>query len=81
MSRASAAAIRRVEELGGKITTSFLSAAEKQFCARPEKFAVPPRPSIPRDMQLMRHYLSESKRGNLTLEKVGKRAIIRLKQA
>ncbi|KAI9002580.1 ribosomal protein L18e/L15P [Hyaloraphidium curvatum] len=80
VAKVSAQAIRRIEELGGKVVTSHLTRAERLYYARPDKFAVPPRPSIPRDMNLLRHYLAESKRGNLTLEKVGERAIIRLKK-
>lgn len=79
VTRASANAIRRVEELGGKIVTSSLSPAERQYHLRPERFAIPPRPSIPMDLNVVKHYISPAKRGNLELEKVGQRAVIRVK--
>ncbi|KAJ3338501.1 YmL10 [Gonapodya sp. JEL0774] len=67
VARASLSAIARVEKLGGTVTSEYRNRIGMQALLNPEKFAVEPRPKMPRDPRDVAYYTSPQKRGNLVM--------------
>ncbi|CAE7295142.1 mrpl10 [Symbiodinium sp. KB8] len=65
VSDASASAIARVEEVGGKVTTQYYGRVALRGHLKPQKFAVLPKNPTP-PSKLMKHYNSDAKRGYLS---------------
>ena len=65
VSDASASAIARIEELGGRITTKHWGRVALRAHLKPHKFATMPKNPAP-PLKLMKHYNSDAKRGYLS---------------
>ena len=65
VSRASEKAIKRIEEVGGTVTTTYHARLALRGLLKPHKFDVLPKAPRPKPKQ-MKYYVDDSKRGYLS---------------
>jgi large subunit ribosomal protein L15 len=65
VTKVSGSAIKRIEEKGGSIISTFFNEFIKQSMLRPDKFAIKPQDALPTRRKDLAYYLDSNKRGYL----------------